>query len=50
MTAEELRQNGVNHSLVHEDFMIGTADLSVIGRTRSGKTIPLMESGEFCFE
>ena len=50
MTTEELRQNGVNHSLVHEDFMIGTADLSVIGRTRSGKTIPLMESGEFCFE
>lgn len=49
MTADELRRHGVNHSIVHEDFMIGTSDLSVVGRTRSGETIPIMENGNFSF-
>ena len=49
MTEEELCHHGVNHSLVHEDFMIGTADLSVIGRTYSGEAISIMEKGTFTF-
>jgi len=49
MTEDELRQHGVNHSLVHEDFMIGTADLTVIGRKRSGETVTIMEHGNFAF-
>ena len=49
MTEDELRHHGVNHSIVHEDFMIGTADLTVIGRTPSGETIPIMENGNFVF-
>jgi aminopeptidase pepS len=49
MTEEELCHHGVNHSLVHEDFMIGTADLSVIGRTHSGEAISIMEKGTFTF-
>ena len=49
MTEEELLRHGVNHSLVHEDFMIGTADLSVVGRTRTGQEITIMEHGSFSF-
>ena len=49
MTEDELRQHEVNHSLVHEDFMIGTADLNVVGRKRSGETITIMENGNFSF-
>ena len=49
MTEDELRRHGVNHSLVHEDFMIGTADMSVIGRMRSGNSIPVIENGDFSF-
>jgi aminopeptidase pepS len=49
MTKEELCQHGVNHSLVHEDFMIGTPDLSVVGRTDSGEVVTIMENGNFTF-
>lgn len=47
MTADELRQHGVNHSLVHEDFMIGTKDLTVVGRTSSGASVTIIEHGNF---
>ena len=49
MTKDELCQHSVNHSIVHEDFMIGTADLTVIGRKRSGETVTIMEHGNFAF-
>lgn len=49
MTEDELCQHDVNHSLVHEDFMLGTADLTVIGQTPSGDIITIMERGNFAF-
>ena len=49
MTEDELRRAGVNDSIGHEDFMIGTEDLSVVGRTRDGRTIRVMEQGNFAF-
>ena len=47
MTEDELRQHDVNHSLVHEDFMIGTKDLTVVGRTSSGESVTIIEHGNF---
>ena len=44
-TLEELRALGVNDSMVHEDFMIGSADLSVTGVTASGERIPPFTGG-----
>ena len=44
-TLEELRALGVNDSMVHEDFMIGSADLSVTGVTASGERIPIFTGG-----
>lgn len=46
---EECRQKGVNDSVVHEDFMIGTKDLCIKAHTRDGKTIPIFENGNWAF-
>lgn len=46
---EELLAKGVNNSLVHEDFMVGTADLDIIGTTWDGKKIPVFSKGNFAF-
>ena len=47
MTDEELGKSGVNNSLTHEDFMIGSEDLSIIGQTLSGETIQIFKNGEW---
>lgn len=48
-TLEELRAMGVNDSMVHEDFMIGSADLAVTGITASGERIPIFTAGGWAF-
>jgi aminopeptidase len=45
MTEEELGQNGVNHSATHVDFMIGTADLQIIGARPDGTQTPIFQNG-----
>lgn len=47
MNQEQLEQAGVNDSMVHVDFMIGTADLEITGITADGKTIPVFKNGNF---
>jgi len=47
MSREELRAHGLNWSINHVDFMIGTADLSIVGTTRDGREVPIFESGNF---
>jgi len=48
-TLEECRAKGVNDSMVHEDFMIGTDDLCITAHTRDGKSIKIFENGEWAF-
>lgn len=50
MTAAELVKNGVNDSIVHEDFMIGTADLSIIGITADGREVVVFKDGNFAWQ
>ena len=47
MDSVTLLQHGVNDSLVHEDFMIGTRDLEIIGTTADGREIKIFEQGNF---
>lgn len=47
MNKEQLEQAGVNDSMVHVDFMIGTDDLTITGITADGKTVPVFEKGNF---
>lgn len=49
LSSEELATLGVNDSFVHEDFMVGTADLQVIGIKADGNEIPIFENGNFVF-
>ncbi len=47
MTREQLNAAGANDSLTHEDFMVGTADLSIIGITQDGAEVPVFVNGNF---
>ena len=47
MNKEELKAKGLNDSITHVDFMIGTPDLSIVGTTHDGKEIPVFVDGNF---
>ena len=47
MTKEELKARGLNDSVTHVDFMVGTADLSITGMTHDGKEVPIFRDGNF---
>ena len=49
MTSLELLEHGVNDSLLHEDFMIGSRDLSILGIEEDGKEVPVFAEGNFAF-
>lgn len=49
MDSVTLIKAGANDSVLHEDFMIGSADLSVIGVKENGEKIVVMENGNFAF-
>ncbi len=46
---EELHAMGINESMIHVDFMIGTADLSVVALTESGERVKIFENGVWAF-
>jgi len=46
-TREELLARGMNDSLVHVDFMIGTADMAITGVTEDGREVPVFRKGNF---
>ena len=47
MTKEELKARGLNDSITHVDFMVGTPDLSITGYTRDGRKVPVFIDGHF---
>lgn len=47
MSDEELLEHGINVSLTHVDFMIGTADLNIIGINKDGKEVSIFKNGNF---
>ena len=49
MTQEELETKGVNKSLTHVDFMIGSAELQIDGITESGEKEPVFREGLWAF-
>ena len=48
-TLDECRALSVNDSMIHEDFMIGTADLSIDALCEDGRTVPLFRNGTWAF-
>lgn len=49
MTKSELMENGANDSLIHVDFMIGSAELNIDGITQDGKQEPVFRNGNWAF-
>lgn len=48
-TLEQCREMGVNDSMIHEDFMIGTPDLKIVGTDKDGNEHPIFENGNWAF-
>ena len=49
MSKEELYQQGINDSLTHVDFMIGTKDLSIEAILENGEKFVIFKDGNFAF-
>ncbi|NOU99057.1 aminopeptidase [Paenibacillus planticolens] len=47
MSNDELKAHGGNTSLIHVDFMIGTADLEIDGVLQDGSTEPIFRGGNW---
>ena len=45
MDSVTLLRHGVNDSLLHEDFMIGSRDLAITGKTKDGRETPVFREG-----
>ncbi len=48
-TLEELREKGINDSMIHVDFMIGTKDLEITAETFDGKKVQIFKDGNWAF-
>lgn len=48
-TLEECRALGINDSMVHEDFMIGSADLDIVGICEDGSEVQIFKNGNWAF-
>ena len=48
-TEDEAHALGINDSVTHVDFMIGTSDLSIVGIDKNDKEVQIFENGEWAF-
>ena len=49
MSRDELEAHGVNVSMTHVDFMVGSEDLEITGITHDGEEIAVFRNGNFAF-
>lgn len=49
MSKDELLENGLNQSLTHVDFMIGSAEMDIDGITADGNSEPIFRAGNWAF-
>lgn len=47
MTAEQLQKVGFNESMIHVDFMIGSAELDIDGEKEDGTIEPIFKAGDW---
>lgn len=48
-TNEQMKEMGVNDSAIHVDFMIGTADMSIVGIKKNGERFEIFKNGNWAF-
>ena len=49
MTQEQLDAAGANNSMTHNDFMFGSADMSITGITQEDHEVVVFKNGNFVF-
>ncbi len=49
MSQDELKEAGLNTSITHNDFMIGSADMNIDGIKEDGTTEPIFRNGNWAF-
>ena len=49
MSLEQLREKGINDSMIHVDFMIGSKDLEIVGVTKQGARVTIFKNGNWAF-
>lgn len=47
MSQEELKARGINDSLIHVDFMVGSDDLDIVGIKEDGSEVPVFVNGSW---
>ena len=46
---EECKRRGINESMIHVDFMIGSRDMNITGVTASGERVAILKDGNWAF-
>ena len=49
MSKEELEKQGANTSIIHEDFMVGSQNMTIEATTEEGEKFYLIQDGEWAF-
>ena len=49
MTKEQIRELGVNDSMIHVDFMIGCDTMNIDAICENGETVPVFRNGNWAF-
>ena len=49
MSSEELEANGLNESITHVDFMVGSDKMDIDGITEDGNAEPVFRNGDWAF-
>jgi len=49
LSPEEMEQRGLNTSLMHVDFMIGSAEMDIDGELADGTREPIFRNGNWAF-
>ncbi len=47
MNEDELKEKGINDSLIHVDFMVGSEDMRIVGTTADGKEVEVFKEGNW---
>ena len=46
---KELEEMGINSSMIHVDFMIGSEDMDIVGVKEDGTTVQIFKNGNWAF-
>ena len=49
LTDAECKARGINESMIHVDFMIGTRDMSIVGIKENGERVQIFKDGNWAF-